>query len=138
MKSKMLLLTALVFVLAACAPAAEPGLFEAGQVEMHPGESLNDMQSGSLLTFVEIVNDSRCPADAICVSSGFVQIMLEVQQGEITRHEVLTLGDLADGDVNSIEVGEWTVTLLEVNPYPLASQPVDYADYTITLGLQAD
>jgi hypothetical protein len=141
MKLKLILFTALMLVLAACAPTPTPaahGMFEAGQVEMHPGQSLDDMQSGSVLTFVEIVTDSRCPADATCVTSGFVQVMLEIKQGEITRHETLTLGDLADGDVNSIEVGEWTVTLVEVNPYPLASQPVDYADYTITLDLQAD
>lgn len=113
-------------------------VFEAGQTELRPGQSLNDVQSGSVLTFVEITQDSRCPADATCITSGFVRVLLEIQQGDITRRETLTLGDMAAGDVNSIEVGEFTVTLIEVNPYPLASAPVDYSDYTITLDLQAD
>lgn len=140
MKRIALSLMLVASLLAACAPIPAPasGRFEAGQVVLQPGQGLDDVQSGSVLTFVEIINDSRCPADAICVTSGFVQVMREVQQGEITRHETLTLGDLPDGAVSSSAVGEWTVTLVEVNPYPLASQPVEYADYSITLDLQAD
>ncbi len=141
MKSKAIILaTTLLFLLAACTPAVPStpvGDFEAGQVTLNPGQSLNDMQSGSVMTFVEIVTDSRCPADAICVTSGFVQVRLRIDQGELVRDEVLTLGDMADGDTSSIEVGGFTVTLVDVQPYPLASAPVDYADYSITLDLQA-
>jgi hypothetical protein len=135
MKAKTLILTLTLLLLAACQPAAN-GVFEAGQATLHPGQSLDDVQSGSVLTFVEVVQDSRCPADAICVTSGFVQVLLEVQQGDITRQEVVTLGDMAEGDVNSIVVGEFTVTLVEVNPYPLASQPTEPADYSVTLDIQ--
>lgn len=138
MKWSIVLLSALLLFAAACSPAAGNRVFEAGQVEMKPGESLDDVQSGSVLTFVEIVQDSRCPADAICVSSGFVQARFLIEQGEITRDVVLTLGDMSTGDVNSVEIGGWTVTLVEVNPYPLASAPVDYADYSVTLDLDAE
>lgn len=137
MKAKQILFTLVLLALVACQPAAN-GVFEAGHMTLRPGQSLDDMQSGSVLKFVEIVQDSRCPADAICVTSGFVQVLLETKQGEITRQEILTLGDMADGDVNSIGVGEFTVTLVEVNPYPLASALVDFSEYTITLDLQAD
>jgi len=137
MKWSIVLLSALLVLAAACSPAGNR-VFEAGQVDMSPGESLDDVQSGSVLTFVEIVQDSRCPADAICVSSGFVQARFLIEQGEITRDVVLTLGDMSTGDVNSVEIGGWTVTLVEVNPYPLASAPVDYADYSVTLDLDAE
>jgi hypothetical protein len=137
MKSKLTSILILFAFLAACAPAA-PRVFEAGQLELQPGDVLDDVQSGSILTFVEIVTDSRCPADAICVTSGFVQALFEIEQGTETRQVTLTLGDMTDADINSVEVAEWTVTLLEVNPYPLASQPVDLADYTVTIDLQAD
>jgi hypothetical protein len=40
-------------------------------------------------------------------------------------------------DTDTVEVGGFTVTLVDVQPYPLASNPVDYANYTITLDLQA-
>jgi hypothetical protein len=137
MKSKLIPLFVLVAFFSACAPSA-PRVFEAGQVELHPGEVLDDIQSGSVLTFVEILTDSRCPADAICVTSGFLQALFEIEQGTETRQVTLTLGDMTDADINSVAVAEWTVTLVEVNPYPLASQPVDYADYTVTLDLQAE
>ncbi|MCL4257115.1 MAG: hypothetical protein KJZ53_01145 [Anaerolineales bacterium] len=138
MKRSIVLLSALLLLAAACSPAAPNRVFEAGQVEMSPGESLDDVQSGSVLTFVEIVQDSRCPADAICVSSGFVQAQFAIQEGNNTRVVVLTLGDMSSGDTNVMNVGEFTVTLVEVNPYPLASAPVDYADYTVTLELYAE
>ncbi|UYN90281.1 MAG: hypothetical protein KIT08_03350 [Anaerolineales bacterium] len=124
--------------MAACSPAAGNRVFEAGQAEMKPGESLDDVQSGSVLTFAGIVQDSRCPADAICLTSGFVQAQFAIQEGNNTRVVVLTLGDMSAGDVNSTNVGEFTVTLVEVNPYPLASAPVDYADYSVVLDLDAD
>ncbi|MCW5839582.1 MAG: hypothetical protein KIT29_06670 [Anaerolineales bacterium] len=139
MKRNLILLSALLVFAAACRPAASPHrVFEAGQAEMQVGESLDDVQSGSMLTFVEIVQDSRCPADAICISSGFVQARFAIQEGDSTRTAILTLGDMASGDTNVTTVGEFTVTLLEVNPYPLASAPVDYADYTVKLDLYAD
>lgn len=139
MKRTFFRLFVLIAVLAAaCGQAPAPGTFEAGQVVLQPGQRLDDMQSGSALTFVEIVTDSRCPADAICVTSGFVQVLFEIEQGTETRQVTLTLGDMTDADINSVEVGEWTVTLVEVNPYPLASQPVPYSEYTVTIDLQAD
>lgn len=137
MKSKIVFLTLLALALAACQPATPGGVFEAGQVTLRPGQSLDDVQSGSVLTFVEILNDSRCPADAICVTSGFVQVLLRIEQGDLTREAVLTLGDVTAGDTDTVAVGEFTVTLVEVQPYPLASNPVDYSEYSITLDLQA-
>lgn len=138
MKWSIVLLSALLLFAAACSPATGNRVFEAGQVEMKPGESLDDVQSGSVLTFAGIVQDSRCPADAICLTSGFVQAQFAIQEGNNTRVVVLTLGDMSAGDVNSTNVGEFTVTLVEVNPYPLASAPVDYADYSVVLDLYAD
>lgn len=138
MKARTLLLCALLLALAACQPAASPpGVFEAGQVVMRPGERLDDMQSGSLMTFVRILQDNRCPADAVCISSGFVQALFAIEQGGATHEVILSLGDPAVGD-DRMPVGEFTVTLIEVNPYPLASAPVDFDDYTVTLDLYAE
>ncbi len=127
---------ALLLFATACSPAPNR-VFEAGQVEMSPGESLDDVQSGSLMTFVRIMQDNRCPADTICVSPGFVQALFAIEQGGATHEVILSLGDAAVGD-SSMSVGEFTVTLLEVNPYPLASAPLDYADYRVTLDLWAE
>lgn len=137
MKRLLTTLTLLTVLLAACSPVGNL-VFEAGQMVLSPGQSADDMQSGSVLTFMEIVQDSRCPADAICMSSGFVQARFAIQEGANTREVVLTLGDMGAGDTNVMSVGEFTVTLVEVNPYPLASAPVDYSEYTVTLDLQAD
>lgn len=61
-----------------------------------------------------------------------------IEQGELTREVVLTLGDMQANDTDRLQIGGFTVTLVEVNPYPLASAPVDYADYSVTLELWAE
>lgn len=131
MKSKILVTLYLaVIFLAACASA---GALPLGDNSLAVGESVSG--EGVTVTFVRVLEDNRCPADAICVRSGEMRVLVEVGQGTESIQHTLTLGDMAAGDVSSITVGGHTFTLTEVNPYPLASDPTDFADYTITLNI---
>lgn len=137
MKSKMLGFTLGLFALAlaACQPAA-PGVLPPGQVVLALGESIASADGSLGVTFIEVVEDSRCPADAICVTSGSVRVLVQATLGTESFQPTLTLGDMLAGDVSSIQVGNSTVTLVDVQPYPLASQPADPGDYEITLHVQ--
>jgi hypothetical protein len=131
MRSKILLAVSLAAILlAACSPA---GSLPMGDNTLAVGESVNG--EGVTVTFVSVLEDNRCPADAICVRSGEVRVLLRSTVGGNSQDHTLTLGDMAEGDVSSITVGGHTFTLTEVNPYPLASDPTDFADYTITLNV---
>jgi hypothetical protein len=121
------------FLIAACSPVSA-GL-PAGQHVLAPGEVISSSDGSIAITFVEVLEDSRCPADAMCVWQGNVRILLEVTQGTELQQYTLTLGELLQGDINSIEAGGSTVTLVQVGPYPLASEPRDPADYSITLSI---
>lgn len=137
MKTKKLLpLLALILLAAACAPATH--LLRPGEVTLRPGESITSSDSATIVTFVQIVQDSRCPADATCIIGGQVRVLLQLTHGTELFQTTLTLGDMLAEDISSITVDGYVITLSEVNPYPLASQPTDYADYTITLDIQPE
>jgi hypothetical protein len=132
----VLILALFAFLLAACQPAALPSELPNGQVLLGVGESIASADGRTSVTFVELVEDNRCPADAFCLTSGSVRVLVEVSLGTEIFQATLTSGDMLEGDVNWITVGGATVTLSDVQPYPLASQPADPADYEITLNVE--
>jgi len=133
MESKQLLAGVLIALLAAaCAPLVIPG-----KVMLKLGQSAGDASQSVEITFIEVLEDSRCPVDAVCIWAGRVKVLLEIGYGTEIQQYTLTLGQLLEGDIDSIAVGEYMITLIRVDPYPLVSQPVDPADYQITLNIQS-
>jgi hypothetical protein len=139
MKPKMLTFTLamLAFALTACQPAA-PGALPRGQAVLGLGESIASADGNLGVTFIEVAQDSRCPADAVCVTSGSVRVLVQVTLGTESFQPTLTLGDLLAGDVASIQVANSTITLVDVQPYPLASQLTDPRDYEITVNIRSN
>lgn len=137
MKTKLLTpLLVLILLAAACAPATHT--LRPGEVILKPGDGIVGLDPAVEITFIEIVADNRCPADATCITGGQVRVQVQVTQGTEMFQYTLTLGDMLAGDINSISVDGHLLTLTEVNPYPFASQPTDFADYTITLDIQPE
>ena len=134
MKSKVFSLTLLAVLLAACQPA-NPAALPGGKVVLSPGETIASGDGNETITFLEVLADSRCPADATCVWQGNVSVLLQVVSGGQTRQVTLTLGELLAGDVNLVTVNGATVSLVDVQPYPLASQHTDPTHYEVTLDI---
>lgn len=95
----------------------EPGITSA---VLAPGESATSLD-GLRVTFLEVVSDSRCPMDVMCVWMGEAVVLLEVQPrgGEAERLEIV-IGVTAPAP---IEGGPLDGVTLDLQPYPLASQP---------------
>ena len=133
MKFKVLLAGILISLLAA---ACSPSVFE-GEVVLKRSQSVGDANQGVEVIFVDVLEDSRCPADAMCVWQGNVKVLIEVSYGTEIQQYTLTLGQLLEGDMDSITISEYTITLIQVDPYPLAPQPTNAANYQITLKIQS-
>jgi hypothetical protein len=73
-------------------------------------------EDGHTVTFVEVVEDSRCPEGVACVWSGRAKIRVEVD-GEPF---VLTVpyGGMEDDESPMIEWGEIQVVVTGLEPYP--------------------
>ena len=91
------------------------------------GDTL-DLPDGTVLTFVELIDDSRCPADATCIWQGQARLAFE-HEGE-----PLILTYLSPGEA-TVLLGAYGLQVLDVQPYPLASQPHDPADTEVTVRL---
>ena len=86
--------------------------------ELHIGQEAVVGVEGLKITFVDVSEDSRCPAATNCVVSGFAKVRLDVVAGErpLGMHEFVldqrTIGGTAQG------IGQYVFSMRELNPYP--------------------
>jgi len=132
-----LILTA---VLVACSSSTAPEVrsvaaLAGGSVELSLGVGQEAQVGGSVLRvlFVRVVEDSRCPIDAICVWEGNagVELGLTLGTGPTVPHVVNT-----SLEPHSATFGDFTVTLLEVAPAPTSQSPIDPDRYAIKVRVE--
>ena len=69
-----------------------------------------------VLTPVAVVEDSRCPAEALCIQAGRLVIAVAIEDGPDARQRNLELGQPA-------RIGGGMLTLVEGEPGPTLTQP---------------
>lgn len=91
-----------------------------------------EVDEGRLLVYLSaVVNDSRCPADVVCVRAGDVTAVLEMtsQDAGTTRAEVKF-----ELDRPAAVHSPYRVVVADVQPYPrFAGTPIAAADYVVTM-----
>ena len=86
--------------------------------ELHIGQEAVFGAEGLKITFVDVSEDSRCPAATNCVVSGLAKVRVDVVAGErpLGMHEFVldqrTIGGTAQG------IGQYVFSMRELNPYP--------------------
>ncbi len=93
------LLLSLALTLVACSTPPSSSTPLSGELQIPLGESRPLPGTDRPVEFVEVLEDSRCPADAMCVWQGRVQV-----------HLAVTLG--------TEQVPDFTLSLTAVDPYP--------------------
>jgi hypothetical protein len=78
--------------------------------------------------FVEVAGDSRCPADAVCITAGDATVRVEVRTEDVTATR-----DLHTGLMQPVTVEDVRIELLRLEPSPFSSHPIDPAEYRATL-----
>jgi hypothetical protein len=102
------------------------------ETELSPGQSV---QSGSLrVTFTRVENDSRCPADVVCVWEGDALVKIEVseQPGDPVARELHTSGSAG---ASEITYGGFRIELVRLSPQTHSQQPIPAQDYRLVLKL---
>jgi hypothetical protein len=85
------------------------------------------------ITFIEIVEDTRCPLDVDCAWSGQAIVRVTLSKGNQAMGS-FDLTTLVEGDTAVTSMGEYAVRLLEVAPYPqTVERRIPRSDYVITL-----
>ena len=100
------------------------------QFTLAPGEAAVVQDAGVRVQFVRVTGDSRCPADAICIQGGDAIVHVRVADSSGTRDHELHTGDSSRATASHRDL---RIVLVQLQPYPFSSRPVQDGDYRATL-----
>lgn len=115
-------------VLAACGGAITD--VPPGQAfRLHIGESARVEGTSLIVTFRDVLEDYRCPVDAVCITAGNGAVALEVRAGAGGERLVLNTTE----DPRESPVGAYVLRLRNLLPDPLAGRPIPREAYEAVL-----
>lgn len=102
-----------------------------------------EFEDGNLsITFENLVEESRCPADAICIWEGRAVVEIKVQEEEEVAMYILATSNSMNGDsLLTFQHNNYEVKLLGVWPFPgvlPGPGPVTNEDYNVELKITAE
>ena len=94
---------------------------------LRAGDSAAVEGTGYSVRFELVASDSRCPADAICVTLGDAEAIFSVTQAggpsvQLTLHT-------RPGEGQRATVGDLTLALIHLDPYPYSGRAVSPDEY---------
>jgi len=84
---------------------------------------------GVKITPIEVLEDSRCPADVACIQAGTVRVRASIESGGQRSDGVFILGIVETRESE-------TITLVSVEPAPFAGRSISPSDYRFTFGIE--
>ena len=139
-KTRILLAcAALMFSAIACSssPTAPDGAFQT-EVTLRPGQVTAVASTPLRVTFERVASDSRCPANALCITSGDALVVLRVDaDGRGAEVHLRTVGGTT-GENLAVDVAGYTLTIGGLQPYPMSTDPIPQGDYRVTVVVTRD
>lgn len=121
--------TVAAVLLGGCTLLTSPRLDQS--FELAPGQSVAIAATDLIVTFREVVSDSRCPATAVCVWAGNGEVELAVRRGG--TGDIAHILGTPSGPLEVV-VGEYRIRVLGLDPYPLGT-PIPEEDYRLRLSV---
>ena len=124
-----LLLVALAVVAVACSEE-DAGVELGEEFTLELGQTAQIPDAAIEIIFSEITNDSRCPEDAQCVVAGDVTVLVVIEgqaRGPMGFENLIW-----PGEFDSIDIGEFRLRVLSVQPDPPPQEFVPLGDYRAT------
>jgi hypothetical protein len=120
-----------VFRASAPATAQTPSDTSATETVLAPGGDVQ-LPDGTRLAFTEVVEDSRCPMDVMCIWQGqpVLAFNLQTAKGGSSDFEIAYQGQPANKSVEG-----YVITVTSVQPHPRSSQSIDPSDYRVTVSI---
>ena len=97
-----------------------PSNTEDGLVEVSLGERVSE--SGITLTVHEVLEDSRCPIDVVCIQMGTVRVRATLESGLGTGDQIFELQKPVTTEAEEI-------TLVQVDPAPRSDHAIQKSEY---------
>jgi len=119
------LLALMAIAAAACGGPTEVQLEEDFILAL--GKSAAVEGTGITVTFAGVLEDSRCPINAVCVRAGNAKVVLGLQNP--TRSAEVNIPDQPRG----VFIDRIEIRLIELNPAPEVGKELDEGSYRVTL-----
>jgi hypothetical protein len=95
-----------------------------------PGDTARIAETAIRIRFEGVFNDTRCPADAMCIQGGDALVRIHV----LSESPEAQTYDLHTGSMQPVTHEGLTIVLVELMPYPFTSRPpIAPGDYRATL-----
>jgi hypothetical protein len=98
------------------------------QFTLAPGESASIQRTSLRIAFLQVSGDSRCPADVLCIQGGDAIVHVRATGMTAGDYELHT-GDQARAVATH---AGFHIGLLQLQPYPFSSRPIQPAEYRAT------
>lgn len=95
---------------------------------LEPGGAALVAGSETSIRFDRVSNDSRCPADALCIQGGDALVHISVKSSGGSREY-----ELHTGSMRPVAHEDLTIHLVQLLPYPFSSRTIQPGDYRVTL-----
>ena len=118
-----------VLVLVACNETTGPTVSIDQQFTLEPGQVATVTNTQLRVGFDGVDGDSRCPANALCITGGDARVKIHVVDGS-GRDSAY---ELHTGDMKPVTHQAMTISLMELTPYPFSTMPIEKDDYRATL-----
>ena len=77
---------------------------------------------------LQIVEESRCPGDVVCIQAGTVRVLVETVSAMGTSTDTITLGGLITTEAEKVE-------FVSASPYPITSRSIAASEYELTFNV---
>ena len=107
---------------------ADPSSEASNEVTLVFGDKAVFRRTDLELTLIDVTEDSRCPSDVTCVWAGRATAVIKVEMyGNELGRVFLTLG--GDDNSNLAPIGNYTIELINLEPYPVSTKEIAAEDY---------
>jgi hypothetical protein len=126
MKTYFLILIIPLFFIA-CSKETISGIFNLNEEENFKIGMENKSAESDVIFTINNVRDSRCPSDVVCIWQGEAEVEIQFFAPFQETIVLSTFDNLID------TVGNYSVELLDVSPYPVSTKKIKTKDYIVKL-----
>jgi len=95
---------------------------------------------GKTITFLEVLEDSRCPKGVECIWAGEVKILISIEEkGLPTEKKELIFGTSQPSEIETdltLELPNYVLKFVGIQPYPQATESIKAEEYILLLSKQ--
>ena len=135
MKLSILFLAALLTIGILPGVGAAKGVRLGEEFQMRIGQRVKVSGTHLFIDFIDVLEDTRCPADLLCGWAGNATLNLDLTWKGRQPNSVLV--NTTSGPAQA-EIRRFIVKLVKLEPLPLVGRPIDRADYVATLIVTED